>query len=746
MNNKINYLLHKSTIPNYYHRQFDNDLPTNNEKPPTTVDKVKRVALLALPFLSLYKPLGQVISLTMGSARVISTGITVITADKMSERVKAVMQVGLATIAVAGALYQFTLGLYLTTALDILTNAYDAYKALRNSDYKRAVDVLLQGVNSALYLAIMVTGGVEILLASFLVQSLISFYQAHDEWKNDRIPETIAKVLMGMIRFNQANNQLGLIIKRNELMKRYEDLVKGLTHAKKIDHLADGTLEKKVDSTANAILHDANGSEHDFGKHIHGFGGKLVKGMNLSISADQKATVEFKINHVFREKLEQLIQNVERASQDDLKALLQLTDSHIEEVTVSKKTDTISKPHEIPSFSSRLIQQMLLHAQSMLKSRGETSSFIKQIIEMLEKYLKNPSLIPQAKPQTADVYEIRLKGVGTISIGATKDAIAHYNRVRVELDYGKNFFDMHEALSFLQLDDALKESTSDDILRMKIGHLFRIFDPQAATQFERTDPYFDLPIEEFQNEVIKRSPTMQEALATWLPKMQLHEMLPGKYRYSLDGLADKLSTQGALGLTAALTGSMTDEEMVERCASILKMGMLSSEIRNSGNFGKQGLSWGVDVFSGGSDSVFTQIVTDQNKSYNDFSYYTSKIRFLISPKIFETGTYQYHDDNFGVRIVDKNHGLYDQWEDAYEKRQNIFDFLQGEKSAFSNKNEVMIKDRIPPQFLTGIVVHNASLKENLINFFQNKEITFTKPLDEFIVVNDQPVTREQFLI
>ncbi len=730
MFNGINSFLHKSFDPGYYHRQFENDLPNESSK-------VKRVALLVLPFVSLYRPVGNAISLTMGSVRVVTSCASVITADKMSARVQAITQVALSSLALAGACFQFSLGLYLTTAVDILTNAYETYKALKDHDYKRAVDILLQGINSALYLSIMVAGSIELILISFLVQAATNLYQAKGEWNHKHIPEMVAKALMGCIRLYQANGQYQILLKRNDLLKRYEELIKGIERAKKIDHLANNTL----DNTSQAILTDANNQEHDFGKHIHGYGGKLVKGMNI---AGDTTSLEFKINHVFREKVEALIQQTEGASDEDLNALLRIFGSHIQNVKIIKTTHTIGEKAPVITASKiRYIQQYL---ESLLKRNPESSSIFKNTLEWLARMLHNPSLIKQPETKTADAYEIHLSGVGKITIGATKDLIAHYDRVRIDLDKGKNLYDMHEALSFLQLDEALHASTQEDILRMKMGQLFRIFDPQNATQFERTSDYFDLSLDAFTDELKKRSPVMEEALSKWLPNMQLQETLPGKYRYSVNGLADALQAKGALGLTAALMGAMTEEEMIQRTASILKMGMLSSETRQSSTLGKQGLSWGIDLFTGGSDSVFTQLVTDSNTSYNDFSYYSSKIRFLISPKALEAGSYQYHDDNFGVRIVDKDHRYYDQWKDAYSTRQNMFDFIQDEKSTFNPKNEVMIKERISPEFLTGIWVASDSLKENAIAFFREKNIVqldangtetiFSKPLDQFIIVNE----------
>src|SRR5271169_1026565 len=91
MSNYYNYILHKTVDPSYYHRQYEHDLPSprknddaslplfldDHEKaflksmPQETWGKTaQRAALIALPFISLYKPVGQKISNVMGTCRI----------------------------------------------------------------------------------------------------------------------------------------------------------------------------------------------------------------------------------------------------------------------------------------------------------------------------------------------------------------------------------------------------------------------------------------------------------------------------------------------------------------------------------------------------------------------------------------------------------------------------------------------------------------------------------------------------
>lgn len=724
MQNKVDYFIHQIFTPNYYHRQYENDLPQEKEETSYT-EGAKRAVHIALPFLSLYRPLGAAISLSMGSVRVLTSGAGLIHADSLPKGAQQAMQLGLATLALVGTLYHFTLGLYLTTGADLVSNFTRILERLHALQFQQAGEELLQALGSGLYLAIMMTGSLEVVLTSLLVQALISVVQAKEEWKQGRMPEAMAKTLMGMVRLYQANQQHALIQKRETLFQQYKELKERIQRGRKIDHLWDhpavreakGLAHTKITDPMNnhplnnldaqidekrVVLKDANDTEYDFGAHFFGYGKQQVKGMNITFkNQGEESALEFKINHVFRDRLEVFLQNLEKISPEDLKQLLDLNHSHIKGVTIGKKA---------------------LIDEDFWLSLGEE-------------------------------YEIDLQGLGKILIGGTPETISFYDRVTVKMEKGKTLYDFHEALSFLNLDDALRQSATEDIDRMKMGHLYRMFAPKEATFFERNEAFFDLPMEQFKQEILARSPEMEGVFNEWLSKMELRETLPGRMRFAVDGLSDELQKQGALGLTAAVySGNWWEQDNstnFERIASMLKMGMLSHEIRERNGMNANGLSWGLDYMTGGADSVYTQIVTKNNKSFDEYAYQTP-VRLIISPKIFEMGTYQYHTDNFGNRMLVEDDWW---WFDKYIDRNNISDFLTVEKLYFNSDNEVMIKDRIPPEYFTGIVVDNASTKQDLLEYLRGKDLVqmdssghetiLSRPIDEFLYVGDA-ITKELF--
>ncbi len=726
MQDKIDYYLHKTYEPPYYHRQYEQDLPENPEGS-SSIETAKRAVHIATPFLSLYQPFGSAISLTMGSVRVLSSSVGVVTSDDMTTCATQVMHVSLAVLALAGTLYHFTLGLYISTCADITGNLIRIFETLYAHEYKQAGEELLQALTSGLYLGIMMTGSLEVALASILIQALVSFYQAREEWANGRMPEAFAKSLMGFVRLYQANTQVQQIQRRNLLIKKYQEFIERLQKGREIDHLWDHPLIERVQNESKmtpqqkqlaekvdgalpkdhplsdlptqidkerVVLEDAKGNQYDFGSYFNGYGKQLVKGMNVHFKNEgDKTTLDFKVNHVFRERLEKVIQDLEHTSQEDLKDLFKVFGSHIKDVSITRKT--ISHPH------------------------WDTFN---------------------------EIYEIHLQGLGTISVGAFRDNITLFDKISVEMDKGKSLYDFHEALSFLKLDDALRQSAFQDMEKMKMGFLFRMFDPHNATFFERSDDFFDLSLEAFKQEIFCRSPEMGKVFENYLPRLQLRETIGGKKRLALDGLADELTAKGARGLTAAITGTWwSDQEMYERVASILKMGMISSEMRNESGMNKKGLSSGTDYFTGGADTVFTQMITDKQKSYSDSMYsFWSDVSLMISPKILESGTYQYHDDSFGTRLVDN-----DEWwwlGNKYPYRPDIFNFLKEERNYHNWDNEVMVKDRIPPEFFTGILVSDQNTKLDLLDYLrkaglvtknkQGQEEILSRLINDFIFVGD----------
>lgn len=674
MANYINHFNHIVRHPPYYHRRYERDLPEGEEGR----FQVKRWALLALPFLGLYRPIATALSLSLGACRTVTHLSSVFAAGREREwkrGAREMAQTSLAVCAVGGTLFNSTLGLAVTNGTDALFSLCRTGQHFYRGEYVQAGEEAVQVASSAFYLGTMLTGSLQIILISTLLQAGISLYQARKEYAAGRYPEAIAKMAMGTIRLYQAKNYAEFIQRQKILLSLLEARVRKGKEVSCLWGSPIADLKEKIQER-RVVMTDAEKKEYDFGAHFHGFGKGLVKGENLAfrtkvVAGKSVAELDFKVNHLFRTKMAAAIQNLEGMSGQEVREALALTGSHAQNIKIEKTKFPVGSLH------------------------------------------------------IGSAYKITLDGLGTIQVGASPEYPNLHDRVLVQADKEKTLYDFHEMLSFLDLDDVLHLSTQEDRDRLKIGHLFHYFSPREALSFERSEAFFTLPVDQLREEIIKQSPQMKEVFATHLANMREREILPGRVRYEIPGIAERAHALGARALTASVTGAYEDKTLYSRVASMLKMGMLSSETRFSNGVRAEGMSRSADFSTGGADSVFTQMLTEKNcreQMRLDDLFYYNKVQLLISLDALETGSYQYHEDSFGTRKIEHSRAL-------YLTRPNLQEFIveqQGAPHVYSG-NEVMLKERVAPSYIKGLIVPDVQTREDLLAHLRLHEIVQKGP-------------------
>lgn len=384
----------------------------------------------------------------------------------------------------------------------------------------------------------------------------------------------------------------------------------------------------------------------NFGAHFFGFGKSLVKGANLAFRTFVQEEVafnelNFKINHVFRASLQQTLDEIVSMDRHVVNALLDRSESHSTSIRV-EKDQPFPVGNSFVGFSTK----------------------------------------------------ITFSGLGTIFICTSSEYPSIYNRIVVQMESDKTIEDFHAVLAFLNLEKSFYESTIEDQKRHKIGHLFRTFYPREAYELERSSTFFNLTPDQIKAKIIDDVPHMANIFDTYLDELTLEEILPGRMRYKMKGLAHCAYNLGARGLTTAITGAYGNE-LYQRVASILQSGILSSETRKFLGLSVSGLSTDSDYYSGGSDVVYTQMITQDNcKKETDFSglYYLSDIRLLISLDAIETGTYQYYIDSYGNRSTVNYYGT------LYSQRPGILEFILNLQSSTlcSSRREQTLWSEDPP--------------------------------------------------
>ena len=145
----------KISNPATYYREYENDLPKKDEVNNPFLRECLRLTQVALPFISLYKPLSQPLSILLGSTRVISSVsqmINSISSEDSCAIRKTALETAIAVTALACSILAHPLGMLVTTSHDMIMNVMQLVQAIQNEDYKRATEIGLHLVNNALYL------------------------------------------------------------------------------------------------------------------------------------------------------------------------------------------------------------------------------------------------------------------------------------------------------------------------------------------------------------------------------------------------------------------------------------------------------------------------------------------------------------------------------------------------------------------------------------------------------------------
>lgn len=180
--------------PDYYNRQFKNDIPPKLTPQPTLT-----VATTALSILCLYKPLTRPISLCADSCRALSN------LHDLSKDFKciALLKTAASVIALACTILSLPLGLLITTCQDIFITGGEILKSFKEENRKEACEKIAQLMSSVLYLGLFFTGSLLLLVVSLSIQLLLTCYHSADELKKGHYIESGCHALMTCVKAYQ---------------------------------------------------------------------------------------------------------------------------------------------------------------------------------------------------------------------------------------------------------------------------------------------------------------------------------------------------------------------------------------------------------------------------------------------------------------------------------------------------------------------------------------------------------------
>ncbi len=463
------------------------------------------------------------------------------------------------------------------------------------------------------------------------------------------------------------------------------------TDAKTLEMTVENDLSKdfkaKIDARRFTIV-DANNKEYDFGSHFHGYGKGLVKGMNLNfrkITLDNGTNgleLTFRVNHLFQEKLQDMIQKLSELSPEE--------------------------------------QQAFAHG---CQARG------------IKIYNKMPYTVDKSAIVKKSAHLIVLEGLGSLMIGKNSYHTLK-DQVKITLSEEATLKSFNDFLTIFGLQDALKKSSDEDLERLKVGKVYRTFFPKSVYYLEHSEEFFTLPVAQLKQKIIETDPAMKDIFVQ--NTIVKHELFPGYVRYGVP-VGQKVHALGGLALTTALTGlsnSFDTEKGLDRLVNILKNGLFSQEMRQKNGIGVKGLNGSWHYKRGGAQSVYTQMLkTDdavQEKRIISFEY-SSPVHLYLSLDVLDQDSYQYNGD--GIGGVKKA--------DFYIYRSNIFDFA---KNYLYESHEIMVPDRVAPQHFKAMSVPTEAIKQRIISRMRTcnllqKDLDGIEryngiPVDEFIDTKD----------
>ncbi len=210
-------LLSKATAavrePVNYQREFNNDISKPAVAHPW-LEKGQRVALVALPFISQYKPLGFLITSTMGTARFWTSSSQLIESIRQGNAKEAsyhTLQTTIAALSLASTFFAHPIGMILTTGQDLIIEAANLNRYLRDGEYQKAAESCLKIINNSFYLCSFIHGGIELTIASLAMQIVLGIYQAQAEFRDGRYLEGSGQLLMVVMRGTQLAGQVKIL-------------------------------------------------------------------------------------------------------------------------------------------------------------------------------------------------------------------------------------------------------------------------------------------------------------------------------------------------------------------------------------------------------------------------------------------------------------------------------------------------------------------------------------------------------
>jgi hypothetical protein len=267
-----------------YSRDYTHDsIPL---EPSSWGEQIQRVALVAMPFLSLHAPFRQPISLLTGSMRVWHMASDLYNCQKNAPTIAYhLVQTTVSVAALGATLFAHSAGLILTALQDLSIETTNLVQLLQTGQLEEALKSSIKLASHVLYVTVLCYGGLELSIVSLAMQAVVLVLSSVEQFQKDRWLEGCANLLMAGIRINQAVSQYGQLKRNWEIQETIRRRFVGELHEKwqfPSDHLPIGIEVDGVRIISWNVLNNAY-LDWVIVKDSQGLNGSLISDLNQVI-------------------------------------------------------------------------------------------------------------------------------------------------------------------------------------------------------------------------------------------------------------------------------------------------------------------------------------------------------------------------------------------------------------------------------------------------------------------------------
>lgn len=310
--------------------------------------------------------------------------------------------------------------------------------------------------------------------------------------------------------------------------------------------------------------------------------------------------------------------------------------------------------------------------------------------------------------------KIHIKGLGTILVPQDCKALEKRISFEVQADSSKEEeTKLAHLMSIVGLSSAAFEADGTSCVKcQKLMTLFRSYYPSQSYALEKKG--LSQNPNQLKEQILQAAPQMKKIFEQYKDgeSLRIEERGIGKLTYTVPDMSSRLQQAGARALIAGI-GDINRGKGLETLKVILSKGALSSKARFDAGLLISGASSDEDHSSGGAGHVFTRMLTQSHLKTRDkitnFNF-AGQIQLLFDLDTANAAStaYAYHSDEFGTKNGSQ-----------YKQRPNLITFARSlDQSVIRGNylpdNEVMIKERIPPNHIKGVVVQSQEHREAVI--------------------------------